>query len=248
MATTSSTSPKEPQWHRDVCTCEDCKAINLNGRSSIEVLLAWLTYEDPMTGRFSKLVVCTECAEVLKQHGFNREAGAVKNKLIELTQKSSSYCDFMSSTGEGVMNELNERFRDDTENPHYLDQVSALEKRKLKICRYYQELTCWIDLPQCQLFTHSQTQEEPDDDGSVEEPSYNPGTPTKEHHSYNPGTPPKPVMPLVQKSQSIVDLRNATSGASRPADNQHVRMNKRIKLLGEETKENPRLPMPLQME
>ncbi|KAH9138790.1 hypothetical protein AeRB84_016903 [Aphanomyces euteiches] len=90
--------------------------------------------------------------------------------------------------------------------------------------------------------------EEPDDDGSVEEPSYNPGTPTKEHHSYNPGTPPKPVMPLVQKSQSIVDLRNATSGASRPADNQHVRLNKRIKLLGEETKENPRLPMPLQME
>ncbi|CAK4190522.1 unnamed protein product [Aphanomyces euteiches] len=78
--------------------------------------------------------------------------------------------------------------------------------------------------------------EEPDDDGSVEEPSYNPGTPTKEHHSYNPGTPPKPVMPLVQKSQSIVDLRNATSGASRPADNQHVRLNKRIKLLGERDK------------
>ncbi|CAK4119344.1 unnamed protein product [Aphanomyces euteiches] len=137
------------------------------------------------------------------------------------------------------------------ENPHYLDQVSALEKRKLKTCR---SANCSLSHGKVKrkLFDNTSAAEkerseleepdddgsveEPDDDGSVEEPSYNPGTPTKEHHSYNPGTPPKPVMPLVQKSQSIVDLRNATSGASRPADNQHVRLNKRIKLLGERDK------------
>ena len=105
----------EIQWHRDCCKCSKCLEANADGRSSIEILIAWLTYLNPVTQEFenflawkggkksksgkSKQTVCSEVYQILLKHNLHRDARSVKNKAIKLLSNYASYKDFMENTG-----------------------------------------------------------------------------------------------------------------------------------------------------
>ncbi|KAH9123628.1 hypothetical protein LEN26_009114 [Aphanomyces euteiches] len=106
-----------PPWDTDKCRCHECLVASIHGRSSLDLLVAWITAVDAVTGEFqnwtdfkggtktkkarSKTAITGEIATMMLQHGVSRDANAIKAKIASLTSKFQKAEDWKNSTGAG---------------------------------------------------------------------------------------------------------------------------------------------------
>jgi len=124
-------------WDKDVCAEAACMC----GKSSIELLLEWLSYTD-INGCYINFIrwkggIKTKDAEkkatvamsfvtsLQNVHGLHRAVDAVLAKMQELTTTFNAANDFLSHTGSGIIDALEERY-DDKDDPAYLAQIHPI--------------------------------------------------------------------------------------------------------------------------
>lgn len=129
--------PRAVYWDKDKCS----KATCMCGKSSVEVLLDWLSSMDS-DGRYynyirwkggvktkdaeKKSSVASSVVSVLKnEHNLYRNSEAVLSKMAEFISSYHAANDFLGHTGSGVLDSLDEQYAD--KNDHgYLAQLAPI--------------------------------------------------------------------------------------------------------------------------
>ena len=91
---------KQPNWTADSCKCAECTASSPRGRSSVDLLLAWITAIDAVSGRHcnwdrykgatktktgvSKRTLANEISTILARHGLLRDVPGISWKITDL--------------------------------------------------------------------------------------------------------------------------------------------------------------------
>ncbi|KAF0692772.1 Aste57867_16174 [Aphanomyces stellatus] len=137
-------------WHKDECRREACRC----GKSSIQLLLDWLAVHD---GRgyvnftrwkggtrtkdgMNKATIAAELSQLLERdHNLVRNVDSIKAKLQELIDSYTKAKDFMTHTGEGIINAASERIGD-TNDPEYQSCVRTIHEKCHKICKHWDVL------------------------------------------------------------------------------------------------------------
>lgn len=92
--------------------------MNADGRSSLDLLIAWITTVDDKTGEYmnwtdfkggtkskkarSKTTITGEIAAMMLLHGVCRDANAIKAKIATLNSKFHKAEDWKNATGAGI--------------------------------------------------------------------------------------------------------------------------------------------------
>ena len=108
----------------DVCQCEECTQHCRKGRTSLDILVSLITYQDARTGAFtncerykgatmtktgvSKKTVASELSAVFVRHGLHRETTGILWKISDLHGSFFKARDWLNATGQGVIENLRE--------------------------------------------------------------------------------------------------------------------------------------------
>ncbi|KAG9398970.1 hypothetical protein AC1031_012347 [Aphanomyces cochlioides] len=179
-----------PPWDTDKCKCDECLMANSNGRSSLDLLVSWITACDAHTGEYtnwtdfkggskskrarSKTTITAEIATMMLRHGVCRDANAIKAKIASLNSKFQKAEDWKNSTGAGLrdiaVSNINENLSVDELKTTMAETNSTIERAILEICPQYNVLSpVFGSRPLSKPVFHSSTDEALDMDGVADD-------------------------------------------------------------------------------
>ncbi|KAF0732865.1 hypothetical protein Ae201684P_012381 [Aphanomyces euteiches] len=129
-------------WTGDSSKCSECVACSVEGRSSMDILISWITYCDrrgnytnwmrfkgavkTKTGS-SKKTIANEISTLLRSHGLHRDGPSVLDKIARLNASFIQAKGWERQTGQGLLNNVRENF--DSQSQAQRDEALAQTER-----------------------------------------------------------------------------------------------------------------------
>ncbi|KAG9404437.1 hypothetical protein AC1031_004644, partial [Aphanomyces cochlioides] len=164
-------------WDGDNCKCSECTSVSIDGRSSVDILIGWITHRN-RAGEFfnwmrykgatktktgaNKRTIANEISTLLRKHGLQRDGAAVIDKIARIVASFNRAKDWERNTGRSLLASTSDSFACDENNyDHHEIQAQnekTIEEAKLNFCKYYNELSIvFNDKPLSTPVYHSST-------------------------------------------------------------------------------------------